>query len=109
MLRFTTKTNKNRYKKSKGYLALLITPAVLFFFLFMIQSVNDSTIERQKESLSNAISRDIIHCYAIEGYYPPSLDYLKEHYGLSYDEDLFLVDYQPIGSNLRPNVTILER
>ena len=64
---------------------------------------------RQKESLENAITRSITHCYAVEGSYPASLDYLKENYGLTYDEDLFFVDYQTIGSNILPDVTIIEK
>ncbi|MBF1030306.1 MAG: hypothetical protein HXK91_08980, partial [Lachnospiraceae bacterium] len=41
--------------------------------------------------------------------YPPSLDYLKERYGLTYDESFFYVDYQPLASNLYPDVTVLEK
>ena len=29
--------------------------------------------------------------------------------GLTYDKDLFFVDYQPVASNMRPNVTIILR
>ena len=59
------------------------------------------------ESLENALNRSITQCYAVEGAYPPSLAYIKEHYGLIYDEELFYVDYQPIGSNIMPDVTIM--
>ena len=45
----------------------------------------------------------------MEGTYPQSLDYLKEYYGLMYDEDLFFVDYQVMGSNILPDVTIIEK
>ena len=48
-----------------------------------------------------------MQCYAIEGRYPPSLEYMEEHYGLVYDKDIFFVDYQPIGSNLYPDVTVI--
>lgn len=39
--------------------------------------------------------------------YPPSLKYLEEHYGLTYDRGRFLIDYQSVGANLMPEVTIL--
>ena len=51
----------------------------------------------------------ITECYAMEGSYPPDVDYLVEHYGLTYDEDEYWIDYQYIGSNLRPDVTIIKR
>lgn len=53
--------------------------------------------------------RSITYCYTIEGAYPESLDYLKEHYGLVYDEDLFFVDYRVSGSNILPDITVIER
>lgn len=62
---------------------------------------------KQQESLETALSRSIAQCYAVEGMYPPSLNYLKEHYGLTYDESKFLIDYQSIGANLMPEVVIL--
>ena len=55
-----------------------------------------------------ALRRDIVHCYATEGFYPPSLEYLEEHYGLTYDKNRYWVDYQPVGSNLMPDITVLE-
>ena len=51
----------------------------------------------------------ICHCYSVEGVYPESLEYLKENYGLTYNEDLFYVDYRTTGANLIPDVTIIEK
>ena len=61
------------------------------------------------QTLKNAISRNITQCYAVEGSYPQSLDYLKKNYGLHYDENRYFVDYQPLGSNILPEVTIIRR
>lgn len=107
MHRFTTNTNKTEYRRIPISFTALLAPVFLLIFWLLLNSIRQSTIERQQESLENAINRDIIHCYALEGYYPPSLSYMEEHYGLTYDKDLFFVDYQPIGSNIRPDVTIL--
>ena len=82
---------------------------LMLLFLYGIQSVNQTTADKQQESLETALSRCISQCYATEGIYPPSLDYLKEHYGLLIDEDTFLVDYEYYGSNLLPEVTVLRR
>ena len=88
-------------------LPLLTGILILLLFLRGVQSVSDTTVAKQKESLETALSRSIAQCYAVEGMYPPSLNYLKEHYGLTYDEDKFFVDYQSIGSNLMPEVNVL--
>lgn len=82
---------------------------ILFLFVQGISSFSVSTKKRQKESLENAIMRNVTYCYTVEGSYPESLDYLKENYGLTYDEDLFFVDYRISGSNILPDVTIIER
>lgn len=90
---------------------LPIAAFVLLFVLFLngIRGLSDTTAAKQKESLETALSRSIAQCYAVEGVYPESLDYLKEHYGLTYDEETFLVDYVSYGSNLRPEVTVLRK
>ena len=108
----------NRFGKGRLNLSksnIFTAASILFFvlllscFLIGIQSISKSSVEKQKQSLETALQRDIVHCYAVEGTYPPSLEYIKSHYGLTYNEDLFFVDYQPIGANLMPDVTIIER
>ena len=90
---------------------LPIAAFVLLFVLFLsgIRGLSDTTAAKQKESLETALSRSIAQCYAVEGVYPEDLDYLKEYYGLTYDEETFLVDYVSYGSNLRPEVTVLRK
>lgn len=107
MHRFTTNETKYTDRKSRSRWLYLLAPVFLILFWIGVNYVSSSTVVRQQESLQNALNRDIIHCYAVEGFYPPSLDYMKEHYGLTYDEDLFTVDYQPVGTNMSPYVTIL--
>ena len=85
---------------------LVITFIVIFFYVGVSQ-ISKSTAKKQEESLYTAIERDIVQCYSIEGIYPPSLEYLEEHYALVYDKSLFYVDYRPVASNIYPDVTIL--
>lgn len=82
---------------------------VLCLFLSGVSSLSESTTKRQKEALENAITQSISYCYSVEGVYPESLEYLKENYGLTYNEDLFYVDYRTTGANLMPDVTIIEK
>ncbi len=106
----------NRFQKKKNWArhaGRVIAGAVLIlvFGLFWagISSVSEETREQQKKSLETAIWRNVIHCYAMEGRYPQSLEYMEEHYGLSYDKSRFLVDYEIVGSNIMPDVTVLEQ
>lgn len=82
---------------------------LLVLFLGGIRNIGTATLAKQQESLETALSRSISQCYAVEGIYPPDLEYLKSHYGLTYDESVFFVDYVSYGGNLRPEVTVLRR
>jgi len=106
----------NRFESNRRFrkFRLISLPAlafVLLFVLFMqgVSSVSDTTYEKQAESLHTAIERSVVQCYAVEGTYPPSLSYLESHYGLTYDHDLFFIDYQVYGSNIYPDITILRK
>lgn len=90
-------------------LSYIVFVAVLAFFYFAVGNISSSTIDKQEESLKNALQKDLVHCYAVEGYYPPSLEYICEHYGLSYNTDIFYVDYQPIASNIMPSITVIRK
>lgn len=82
--------------------------AIICVFILGISYISDRNEKDEKEILINAINKDIVHCYAVEGYYPPNLDYISEHYGLTYDSSKYLIDYEPVGNNIMPNVTIVE-
>lgn len=107
MARFQYRKASHTYRK----FVLSVCAFTLFTGVFYqgVESLSSSTQKRQRESLENALIRNITYCYAVEGSYPESLDYLKEHYGLTYDEDRFFVDYQVIGANILPDVTIIEK
>ena len=106
--RFTTK-REHLSKLPRIRIIYIVCPILLAVFLLSLSSIQESTLTKQQESLETALARDITRCYAVEGFYPPSLSYMEEHYGLTYDKDLFFVDYQPIGSNIRPDVTVILR
>ena len=107
MARFQYQKKQHTYRK----FILSVCAFLLIIVLFYqgIESLSASSLRRQTESLENALNRNITYCYAVEGSYPESLDYLKEHYRLTYDEDRFFVDYKVIGSNILPDVTIIEK
>lgn len=107
MHRFSTSETKGTDRRSGIRWFFLIPPALIICFYLAVNSVGSSAAERQRESLERALSRDIVHCYALEGFYPPSLEYIEEHYGLTYDHNQFFIDYRPIGSNIHPDVTII--
>lgn len=88
-------------------LALLIICIALF--AVFSSKLSESNTAKGHGTLERALNRSITQCYALEGTYPPNLKYLTDHYGLTYDNNYYYIDYNYIGSNLRPDVTIIER
>ena len=88
-------------------LAVFVINAVCFWCA--ADSVSERTQAEERMLLEAALNRSITHCYAIEGTYPESLEYLTKNYGLTYDEDKFYIDYQPLGADIMPDVTVIEK
>lgn len=107
MARFQYRKKKHVYRKF--ILSACVFAGIVIAFYQGTQSLSSGAEKRQRESLENALIRGVTYCYTVEGAYPESLDYLKENYGLIYDEDLFFVDYKVEGSNIMPDITIIEK
>lgn len=91
-----------------GYLlSALLFLAVLFFFLFGVRAMESRSEEESLASLRNAVQRACVQCYAIEGRYPPSVEYLEEHYGVVIDRNRYHVFYDGWASNVMPDITVL--
>ena len=108
MYRFKERKNLKNLFGSVQF-SVIVFVAIFVFFLFMLGNISDDTKARQEESLNSAVQRCIVSCYCVEGTYPPSLDYMIEHYGLTYDKSSFFIDYRPEGANIYPEVVIIRK
>ena len=91
----------------KRSLALLLAAALLF--LGAVNRLEDSRRAAGVQQLETALRRTAVSCYAAEGFYPPDIAYMQEHYGLRFDEENYVVHYQVTASNWMPDITVLER
>lgn len=85
--------------------AFILIALCIFLYHLHFAPVNSS--DDQLNHLRNIVTKDIVQCYALEGTYPPNLEYLETHYGLHYDKNMFYIDYISIGANLFPDVSII--
>lgn len=107
----------NRFEKThfipikyiSRFVSILFFTVLMVLFIRGVNSVSETTREKQQESLETALQHSIAQCYAVEGSYPVSVNYLSEHYGLTYDADEFIVDYDYYGSNIYPDVTVIRK
>ena len=97
----------------KSILSFLL-PCVLFaamlaWFIIATSNAASSTDKRELSALKTNIENGITMCYAVEGAYPETVEYLCDHYGLLYDRDKYIIHYERFASNIRPTVMVLER
>ena len=88
-------------------LTLLVFGLMLGVLLYGASTVNNASESEQIAELEDSVRRAAILCYAVEGRYPDSAEELCQHYGLSYDEDKYIVQLDSFASNLLPDIRIL--
>lgn len=93
----------------KGLLAPLVIVGALLVFATAVNSLDDGRDAESLSQLEEAVRRGCVACYATEGIYPPTVEYLTERYGVQVDESRYKVDYQVFAQNLMPDITVLER
>ena len=103
----------NRFQKRTGRLRTLrpFVSVILFCLMLLLLLSGLASISRttaqEADRLKDAVLQGAVQCYALEGFYPEDLTYLKEHYGLTYDPEKYVVSYEIIGSNLMPDVSVI--
>ncbi len=90
-------------------LAALAAAALLVWFFAALGSLNSGQQALGRDLLEDALRQASVSCYAAEGFYPPTLDYLCEHYGIQIDFSRYTVFYEVFAENLMPDITVLEK
>lgn len=89
--------------------SLILLLAVGLFFLLALSRLEEGRRAAGVEQLETAVRKTAVSCYASEGFYPPDVTYLQEHYGLQFDEETYVIHYERTASNWMPDITVLER
>ena len=98
---------KQTGKEIYGYvLSVLVFLCVLALFVTGIMSFSKKADARGADTLRDAIRRASVQWYAIEGRYPPNVEYLEEDYGIMIDRDKYGVFYSGFASNFMPDITV---
>lgn len=104
---------KRSRKKIRRVLTAAFTAAVAAGFLLLMglgaAGLNRSLRAEQLHSVQLAVQRAVVHCYALEGSYPPSLQYLQQNYGLVLDTKRYIYDYSVFAPNVPPEVHVLRK
>lgn len=90
----------------KSLLFVVIISAILIAGIFYI---SDMGSEQGIKLTREAAVRTAVECYAIEGIYPPNVQYMEDNYNLSYDKTKYYIHYDAFASNIMPTIEVYEK
>lgn len=83
--------------------------AVLALAVLLLGRIEKANGSAETETVREAVKNAALTCYAVEGAYPDSIDYLKENYHLAYNENRYFITYDAFASNRIPDIYVTER
>ena len=95
--------------KKRVFIWLLAVAILLSATVWGISALGKRNAREGRAQLEDALRRAAVACYAAEGIYPPTLEYLTQHYGVQINEERYTVFYQVFAENLMPEITVLEK
>lgn len=90
-------------------LALAGMVVLILACMLVVGWIGDAGEAAEISLVRDAVKNAALTCYAVEGIYPSDLGYLRAHYGLSYDESRYFVQYFAFASNLMPEISVQQR
>lgn len=101
------KKSTRLFNRLKLWIPAFLLIILCLFFLLGVHTASEETIRKEQQTLVQALRNGAVHSYALNGYYPESLDDLLDTYHITYDPQKFIVEYVPSGANLFPMITVL--
>lgn len=93
----------------RDVIKVLLILAVLALAVGLVNRIGARQGSAETDIVRNAVKNAALTCYAVEGAYPDSVEYLREHYQLAYDEERYVIMYEAIASNMIPDIRVTER
>lgn len=93
----------------KPVLSVVVCIAIFVATWMALTNTQERSGGEQAKALKDAMRRAAVSCYAIEGRYPPSLEYIVDNYGVVVNEEKFIVSYSAFAENIMPSLRVLER
>lgn len=99
---------REKYKLMFALTALLIAAAIPIGGAVYSSGSGDLRKEGAA-AIKAAVEKCALQCYVVEGFYPPSLAYLEDNYGLWVNREDYFVVYEIFASNVPPEIQVLDR
>lgn len=93
----------------RDIIKLAVIALVIVCSVVLVNRIDSAQSSAETELVRDAVRSAAVTCYAVEGAYPDSVDYLREHYRLAYDEERYFVTYESFAANRIPDIYVTER
>lgn len=101
-----TKTGRSALRSAVAY--VLFPVIVIAMIIFGLYQTEASSGAEGLKILEDGLRRAVVTCYAIEGSYPSSVEYIEENYGVQIDRTRYFVYYDMFASNIMPDIAVFE-
>lgn len=86
--------------------AFAVIILVNIYLVIRLEQISVHDTAQQMAQIEKAVKHAAVQCYALEGSYPDQVSYLEQHYGVTYDHNLYFVHYRYDGANLLPQIQV---
>lgn len=100
---------KLNFRALPAALGIVLFAVMILWLVIALENASRASDEERLAQVKQSVENGITLCYAAEGAYPDSLEYLTQSYGVVFDESRYLVHYERFASNVRPTVTVIQR
>ena len=87
---------------------MLLMVLLLGGVYMIISRLSSTQSSAQTQFVQDAVRNAALTCYAVEGAYPEDVEYLRQNYGLAYDQDRYMVSYDASMGNMVPVIYVTE-
>jgi len=87
---------------------ILFSAVIMFMIVIGLHETEQSSKTEGLRILEDSIRRAVVVCYAVEGRYPNSVEYIEENFGVRIDRSKYAVHYNIFASNILPDITVVE-
>ncbi|MEE3467619.1 MAG: hypothetical protein VZQ83_04195 [Eubacterium sp.] len=96
--------------KSLAKTIIIIVVPILAAVLLVLaaEKLGNKEGSENLKQLESSVRKAVMTCYATEGVYPPTIQYLEDHYGIQIDHNRYGVFYEIFGDNIMPQITVME-
>jgi hypothetical protein len=93
--------------KASYILLMIIIVCAVIILVSGLSEYGQKIDEKRTDRIREAVSDALITCYALEGSYPSTLEYLSENYGLILDKEKYIFRYEFVGANIFPELDVV--